>query len=87
MTSLLKGKLTANIAQVGKNAVSTQTFTITGLTTSHNVVITVGVSLPINVYIKAAWASATDTLSIEIENGTPGNVTLGNTPIQYIAWV
>jgi len=87
LTSLLKGKLTANIASVGKNAVATQTFTISGLTTSHNVVITCGVSLAYGVYIKSGWASATDTLSIEIENSTGGNVTLGNTPIQYIAWV
>jgi hypothetical protein len=86
-TSILAGSLTVNPTNIGKNSVSTQTFTLTGLTTSHKIVITCGTALTFGITISAAWASGTDTLSIEFQNATGGGVDLGNTNIQYFAWV
>lgn len=86
-TSILAGKLTIDPANINKNSASTQTFTLSGLTTSHKIVITCGTALTFGVTITAAWASATDTLSIEFQNATGGGVNLGDTDIQYFAWV
>jgi hypothetical protein len=86
-TSILAGSLTINPANIGKNSASTQTFTLTGLTTSHKIVITSGTALTFGIVISAAWASALNTLSIEFQNATGGGVDLGNTNIQYFAWV
>jgi hypothetical protein len=86
-TSILAGSLTINPTNIGKNSASTQTFTLTGLTTSHKIVITSGTALTFGIVISAAWASALNTLSIEFQNSTGGGVDLGNTNIQYFAWV
>lgn len=86
-TSILAGKLTIDPANINKNSDSIQTFTLTGLTTSHKIIITSGTALTFGVVISAAWASAADTLSIEFQNSTGGGVNLGNTDIQYFAWV
>jgi len=86
-TSILAGSLTVNPTNIGKNSVSTQTFTLTGLTTSHKIVITCGTALTFGITISAAWASALNTLSIEFQNATGGGVDLGDTNIQYFAWV
>jgi len=86
-TSILAGTLTIDPANINKTSASTQTFTLTGLTTSHKIVITSGTSLTYGVVIAAAWASAADTISIEFQNYTGGGVNLGSTNIQYFAWV
>ena len=86
-TSILAGSLTINPTNLVKNSASTQTFTLTGLTTSHKIVITSGTALTFGITISAAWASALNTLSIEFQNSTGGGVDLGNTNIQYFAWV
>jgi len=86
-SSILKSTLVINPASVGKTAASTQTFTLTGLTTNHKVVISVGTALTYGIFITAAWASAADTLSIQFMNITGGAIDLGNIDIEYIAWV
>jgi hypothetical protein len=86
-TSILAGTLTIDPANINKTSASTQTFTLTGLTTSHKIVITSGTALTYGVVIAAAWASAADTISIEFQNYTGGGVNLGSTNIQYFAWV
>lgn len=86
-TSILAGSLTIDPANINKTSSSTQTFTLTGLTTSHKIVITSGTALTYGVVIVAAWASALNTLSIEFQNYTGGGVDLGSTNIQYFAWV
>jgi len=86
-TSILAGSLTIDPANINKTSASTQTFTLTGLTTSHKIVITSGTALTYGIVIAAAWASAADTLSIEFQNYTGGGVNLGSTNIQYFAWV
>lgn len=86
-TSILAGALTIDPANINKTSASTQTFTLTGLTTDHKIVITSGTALTYGVVIAAAWASALNTLSIEFQNYTGGGVNLGSTNIQYFAWI
>lgn len=86
-TSVLQGKLTINPASVSKNAVATQTFTITGLTISHKIVITPASAMTYGIFISAAWVSASNTVSIQFMNISGGNIDLGNIDINYIAWI
>jgi hypothetical protein len=86
-TSILAGTLTIDPANINKTSASTQTFTLTGLTTSHKIVITAGTALTYGVSIVSAWASALNTLSITFHNYTGGGINLGSTDIQYFAWV
>jgi hypothetical protein len=86
-TSILAGTLTIDPANINKTSASTQTFTLTGLTTSHKIVITAGTALTYGVSIVSAWASDADTLSITFHNYTGGGINLGSTDIQYFAWV
>jgi hypothetical protein len=83
----LAGTLTIDPANINKTSASTQTFTLTGLTTSHNIVITAGTALDYGVSIVSAWASALNTLSITFHNYSGAGVNLGSTNIQYFAWV
>jgi hypothetical protein len=86
-TSILAGTLTIDPANINKTSASTQTFTLTGLTTSHKIVITAGTALDYGVTIVSAWASALNTISITFHNYSGGGVNLGSTNIQYFAWV
>ena len=86
-TSILAGRLTVNPASVGKTAVATQTFTITGLTTGHHITITCGTALTYGIFITAAWVSAADTVSVQFMNISGSNIDLGNIDLDYIAWV
>jgi hypothetical protein len=86
-TSILAGTLTIDPANINKTSASTQTFTLTGLTTSHKIVITAGTALTYGVSIVSAWASAANTLSINFHNYSGAGVNLGSTDIQYFAWV
>jgi hypothetical protein len=86
-TTVLAGTLTVNPASVSKNAVGTQTFTITGLTTSHHIVITPATALTYGIFISAAWVSASNTVSVQFMNITGGSIDLGNIDIDYFAWV
>ena len=86
-TSILSGTLTVDPASVGKNTVATQTFTISGLTTSHKVLITPATDLTYGIFITAAYASATNTVSVQFMNITGGSINLGSIDINYLAWV
>jgi hypothetical protein len=87
-TGILAGSVSINPTIINRSTASVQTFTLTGLTTNHKIVITSGTAFGYGVFITAAWASATNTLSVEIQN------ILGNTDvdlpaksIQYFAWI
>lgn len=86
-SSILTGSISINPASLPAAAASAQTFTLTGLTTSHKIVLTSGTALGSGVLISAAWASAPNTLSIEFQNANNQPVDPGNTAIQYFAWV
>jgi hypothetical protein len=87
-TDILAGTVTIDPTTVNRNTASVQTFTLTGLTTDHKIVITSATAFGYGLFISAAWASAADTLSVEIQNFR-GNqdVDLPETDIQYFAWI
>jgi len=87
-TGILTGTLTVDPIEIPRLSASVQTFTLLGLTTNHKIVITAGNALGVGLVITAAWASAANTLSLEIQNF------LGNTDLnpaaktlQYFAWI
>jgi hypothetical protein len=86
-TSTLIGQLSISPSAVNKNSASTQTFTLSGLTTSHKVVITGNTAQTYGCFITSSWASATNTLSVQFMNITGGNITPPTTNISYHAWV
>lgn len=87
-SDILAGTITVDPAVVNRSTASVQTFTLTGLTTNHKIVITSGTAIGYGIVITAAWASAANTLSIEFQNFT-GNqdINLPAKTIQYFAWV
>jgi hypothetical protein len=87
-TSILAGSLAINPGNINKNTSSTQTFTLNGLTTSHKIIITPATVMPDRNYaIRGAWASATNTVSVEIVNNSGGNIDAGTIDLSYIAFV
>jgi hypothetical protein len=87
VTGVLAGTISIDPASVAGTTSSTQTFTLTGLTTNHKVVITSGTALNSGLVIQAAWASALNTISIEFRNTTNQAIDANTTTIQYFAWV
>jgi hypothetical protein len=86
-TGILAGSLSVDPpAMAGKNVSVVGTYTITGLTTSHKVVIMPQSALPDNFNIAGAWASATNTLSINFQSYA-GAVDAAAVTIAYFAWV
>jgi len=86
-SSFLAGRLSAATGSVPKNSVATVTYTITGLTTNHKIIISSGTVTPDRQFsITAAWASAADTVSIEYANNTGGAVSV-TLDINYFAFV
>jgi len=86
-TTVLNGTLTINPASVSKTSVATQTFTITGLTTGHKIVVSPATALTYGILVSAAWASASNTVSIQFMNISGSSIDLGNIDINYFAWV
>jgi hypothetical protein len=85
--TFLAGRLSAATGSVPKNSVATVTYTITGLTTNHNIIITPGTAMPDRAFsVAAAWASAADTVSIQYANNTGGAVSV-TLDINYFAFV
>ena len=85
-SSILAGNISISPGSVGKNSISTQTFTLTGLTTSHKVLVTSGTDLSYGVFITAAYASATNTISVQFMN-VAGAQTPPTLNLHYFAWV
>jgi hypothetical protein len=84
-TSILTGKFTLAV-NVGKNSLTTLTKTITGLTTNHKVIITPATAMPDNSsFFGAAWASASNTLSIQFATASGG--VNASFDISYFAWI
>ena len=85
--TFLAGRLSAATGSVPKNSVATVTYTITGLTTNHKIIITPGTAMPDRQFhVTAAWASATNTVSIQYANNTNGAISV-TLDINYFAFV
>jgi len=86
-TSLFAGKLSAATGSVPKNSVATVTYTITGLTTNHKIIISPGTVMPDRQFsVTAAWVSGADTISIQYANNTGGALS-ATLDINYLAFV
>jgi hypothetical protein len=85
--TFLTGQQSISPGLIAKTSASTQTFTITGLTTSHKIVISPANDLTYGIYITAAYVSAANTVSIQFQNTTGGGVTPATMNINYFAWV
>ena len=86
MSTIKAGEVSINPANIGKQTTATQTVTVTGLTTSHKVVVTAGAALPEGLFVAAAWVSAADTLSVNFHNWS-GGVDAAAFNLRYFAWV
>ena len=85
--TFLAGTISAAFTVPKNTPISTQTFTVSGLTTSHKIIITSNTAMPDETYfIAAAWASATNTVSIQIAH-TGGGAFTATFNISYFAWV
>jgi hypothetical protein len=87
MTGVLAGTISADAVSIPGNTASVQTFTVSGLTTSHRITLTSGTALGYGVFITAAWASAADTLSVEFQNTSNQPQDPTAKTLQYLAWI
>jgi len=85
-SNILAGQLSITPGAILKNSTSTQTFTLTGLTTSHRVVVIPSADQSYGVIIGAAYASSLNTLSIQFHNFSGAGITPAATTINYFAW-
>ena len=85
--TFLTGQLSISPTLIAKTSASTQTFTITGLTTNHKIVISPANDLTYGIFITAAYVSGANTVSIQFQNTTGGGVTPATMNINYFAWV
>ena len=85
-TSILAGQLNINPTAIGKNTTSTQTFTLTGLTTSHKVIVMPQADFSYGLSILAAYPSALNTLSVQFQE-QGGGVDPPAFNLAYFAWV
>lgn len=85
--SLLKGSITVNVGALTKTAATNITATITGLTTSHSIIIQPEDTMVYGVWLQGANVTATNTVNLRFLNSTGGNITPGNTVFNYIAWI
>jgi hypothetical protein len=86
-TTLFAGKLSAATGSIPKNSVATVTYTVTGLTTNHKIIITPGTVMPDRTFsVTAAWVSGADTISIQYANNSGGAISV-TLDINYFAFV
>ncbi|CAB4125296.1 hypothetical protein UFOVP181_72 [uncultured Caudovirales phage] len=87
MSTIKAGTISAAFNVPKNTPIATQTFTVSGLTTSHKIIITSNTAMPDSTYfIPAAWVSATNTVSIQIAH-TGGGAFTTTFDISYFAWV
>ena len=85
-TSILAGSINIDPTTIGKNSTSTQTFTLTGLTTSHKVIVMPQADFSYGLSILAAYPSALNTLSVQFQE-QGGGVDPPAFDLAYFAWV
>ena len=77
-------KATIDPASVAANTESTQTFTVTGLTTDDAVFVCKPTDTA-NLYIRQAWVSAANTLSLKFYNDSGGAIDAGSEVYKVVA--
>ena len=87
-TSFLTGQVNIPAQTIPKNTTSVDvTVTVTGLTTSHKVVVTPAADLNSGVILTAAYPTTTNTLGVQLQNTNGGGITTTAFNLTYMAWI
>ena len=86
--TFLMGQVNVPAQTIPKNTTSYDfTVTITGLTTSHKVIVTPAGDLNTGVWLTAAYPTTANTLGIQFQNTNGPGITTSAFNLTYIAWV
>jgi len=86
--TFLTGQANIPSQVIAKNTTSVNvTVTVTGLTTSHKVIVTPAINLNAGIFVSAAYPSTANTLGIQLQNTTGGAITTSAFDLTYLAWV
>ena len=87
-TSFLTGQVNIPSQVIAKNTTSVDvTVTVTGLTTSHKVIVTPAADLNSGVILTAAYPTTANTLGVQLQNTNPGGITTTAFNLTYMAWI
>ena len=87
-TSFLTGQVNIPSQTIAKNTLAQDlTVTVTGLTTSHKVIVTPAADLNPGIVIGAAYPSSANTLGVQLQNPNGGAITTSAFNLTYMAWI
>ena len=86
--TFLTGQVTIPSQVIAKNTTSVDvTVTVTGLTTSHKVIVTPAADLNSGVILTAAYPTTANTLGVQLQNTNMGGITTTAFNLTYMAWI
>ena len=86
-SSILAGQVNIPAQTIPKNTASVDvTVTVTGLTTSHKVIVTPAADLNAGIFVTAGYPTTANTLGIQLQN-TGGAITTSAFNLTYWAWI
>ena len=87
-TTFLTGQVNIPSQTIAKNTLAQDlTVTVTGLTTSHKVIVTPAADLNPGIVIGAAYPSSANTLGVQLQNPNGGAITTSAFNLTYMAWI
>ena len=87
-SSILAGQVNIPAQTIPKNTTSVDvTVTVTGLTTSHKVMVTPAADLNAGIFVTAGYPTTANTLGIQLQNTTGGAITTSAFNLTYWAWI
>ena len=87
-SSILAGQVNIPAQTIPKNTTSVDvTVTVTGLTTSHKVMVTPAADLNAGIFVSAGYPTTANTLGIQLQNTNAGGLTTSAFNLTYWAWI
>ena len=87
-SSILAGQVNIPAQTIPKNTASVDvTVTVTGLTTSHKVIVTPAADLNAGIFVTAGYPTTANTLGIQLQNTNAGGLTTSAFNLTYWAWI
>jgi carbonic anhydrase/acetyltransferase-like protein (isoleucine patch superfamily) len=87
-SAILAGQVNIPAQTIAKNTTSVDvTVTVTGLTTSHKVMVTPAADLNAGIFVSAGYPTTANTLGIQLQNTTGGAITTSAFSLTYWAWI
>ena len=87
-STILAGQVNIPAQTIPKNTTSVDvTVTVTGLTTSHKVIVTPAADLNSGVLVAAAYPTTANTLGVQLQNTNAGGLTTSAFNLTYWAWI